>query len=273
MKICFMNHFQTNLEADIFFACLPVIRPILHPGKILPKNRHIILEIPRQAANQNHQQILIVKPNKNDNLKSSSDDCPSDTEAREEFQIEWTHCDFSRLAFELTSAFEEQGPSPDMWRIISFSKYQSAAGMWVFKKLKPVVYIPLDIPSAIVIENREEKFWNLRKDEILLFTLKNYLEVLANNKMIFHLDDASPDNLKLLALIRTLMEDVLLYGFADCNENLKHLKYFRFLTHDTPVSERVTISDLQKMFSYFMLNLDGSACLSKKFNAYLKKFS
>lgn len=272
MKICFMNDFQSSLNADIYIACLPAERPILHPSIILPKNRFKVLEVSKQIFNNQNHPSDLHGTNKKKDLNPLSIDTLRANFSIEEFYFDWKHCNVFNLYSALSETLEEKLET-EKWSIISFGEDEAAIGMWIFKKQKPVLYIPLGTLCSMTIDAHLEKSWDLKKHEISLITLKNYFEVLINQKTIFELDIDSPDSLQMLALIRFLMGDSLVYGFADSIENLKHLKFFNFLTHDTPSSAKVTLSQLEKKLSPLIATLNVPTIISKHDASYLKKHS
>jgi len=271
MKICLTNHFETDLEADIYVACLPYNRPIIRPARS-PGTSHVFVfslwEMPRIDGNWAKAM----------NLLSSSGEVSSSTmklnQTRQHVlsDFQWHHCDHKTLINYLINPSYHLHGNKAPWFLASFGDHRQNLGIWVFHQCNPVALIPLGTPCSMVIDWAKYQPWTINPEIMIQKTLANFVDLWRQTKFIFNFDVFNKKSLELLAFIRCLSGKEQIYGFSQEKDFYQHLKFFNFLTHDIPKNREIVISELLMDWEIFLNYLNPSKILNKKALRYIENY-
>lgn len=245
MKLCITNHFETHIKGSIYIAVLNTRRPLIRPDSL----------------NEKSQAFICTKEEVFEQATPLAELCSS---TNLDFTTEFSF--FEDLKRNLQYGFEVKSNLHVC--AVNFPNY--SCGVWIFRKQMLYAYLPLGIPTSVLLSNLSLPL-EVSLQNLLRIFLIDYVRILRHEKSRFRLTSLDTDEVYAAALLRRLSDNHLIYGEAESKEQIKALKYFDFLTHDLPSSKVISLRQLSNQFNSILNGDDIKKLLSSKQITYVEQ--
>ncbi|MEI8026361.1 MAG: hypothetical protein WCI18_08425 [Pseudomonadota bacterium] len=243
MKICVTNHFETNLEAQAYFACLNVNRPLIVPDSNEPPPVCVIVP-------EDQHKVCISTSFLFSGLSS----------------FEVVSSSSRTLIYDLTQAFLT---SKTTLVFVTLRFESQPCAIWVFAQGVLKAAIPFATKASVLI-SKSSYIPSVTPEALALDFLSDYLNYLRREKSIFVLEELKEEAVIMAATIRHMTGSQLIYGKAHAYAQKKVLKTFDFLTHDLPGGTPIDLGALYTKLAPILDHMMESQILPAKLSQQIK---
>ncbi len=245
MKICVTNHFETDFEAQTYFACLNVDHPLIRPD-------------PTESA-----PVYVISPENQLPVPLENSSLLFGLSA-----FEVVSSSLLTLTRDLTQAFLT---SINKLVLVTLRLEKQPCAVWVFAGGRLKAAIPFATKISVLV-NEASWFPLATTESMTLDFLVDYLNYLRRERSIFVLANSQEQAVSMAAILRTLTESRLIYGKAQSAREKKTLKTFNFLTHDLPDGPTIDLGDLFKVLTPILHHLQESPLMLPQFIRQIKQW-
>lgn len=243
MKICVTNHFETDLEAQAYFACLNVDRPLIRPDSKETSPVFIM------ASESQHNLFL---------------DTTFLFSGLSSFEI--ISSSFLTLIDDFARAFRT---SKTKLVLVTLRLENQPCAVWVFAEGFLKAAIPFATKASVLV-SKSSCMPLVTAEAMSLQFLSDYLNYLRRGKSIFVLEELKEKAVVMAAIIRHLTGSQLIYGKAQSVPQKNVLKTFNFLTHDLPGGTPIDLGILYKKLAPILDHMKESQILPVKLSHQIK---